>query len=477
MSIAIMNALKVRAHIVVLALTCMGLTSTVTAAASVKVPAYERVQLDNGAVLLLMERHDVPMISVQAVVRGGAVTDPAGQSGMASLLADLLGKGAGKRDAQAFASTLASVGGLLSAAAGTEATVVSGSFMARDQKLMVGLLADMLMRPTLDAAQFEAQRTRDIESIRAAKDSELRSLAPVYGKAALFGNHPYGKAVMGSESGLAAIDRESLVRHYREQFGADRLIIAVAGDFRTADMKSALSSAFTGWGKASAVLPAVPVAEHHSGRRVVLIDAPESVQSYFWAGNVGVARSFAQRAPLDVVNTLFGGRFTSMLNSELRIRTGLSYGAGSRFEKLSEPGAWAMSSFTRTETTIEAIDLALSVLDKLHAAALEPAMLDSGKSYVRGQFPLALETPDQWADTLADLEFYRLDRSYIDGYDAALAAVSATDAQKMIREVFPASTDLTLVVIGQAAAIRDGLKKYGPVTEMKLADATFSTTH
>jgi DNA-directed RNA polymerase len=136
-----------------------------------------------------------------------------------------------------------------------------------------------------------------------------------------------------------------------------------------------------------------------------------------------------------------------------------------------------MSSFTRTETTIEAIDLALSVLDKLHAAALEPAMLDSGKSYVRGQFPLALETPDQWADTLADLEFYRLDRSYIDGYDAALAAVSATDAQKMIREVFPASTDLTLVVIGQAAAIRDGLKKYGPVTEMKLADATFSTTH
>lgn len=474
---AVIDALKSPARIVVLALACLGFTSSISAAAAVRIPAYERVQLDNGAVLLLMERHDVPMISVQAVVRGGAVTDPAGRSGMASLLADLLGKGAGKRDAQAFAGTLASVGGLLSATAGTEAIVVSGSFMARDQKLMVELLADMLMRPTLDAAQFEAQRARDIESIRAAKDSGLRSLTPVYGKAALFGDHPYGKSVIGSESGLAAIDRESLVRHYREQFGADRLIVAVAGDFRTAALKSSLSTAFAGWKKASAARPAVPAAEHRKGRRVVLIDAPESVQSYFWAGNVGVARSFAQRAPLDVVNTLFGGRFTSMLNSELRIRTGLSYGASSRFEKLSEPGAWAMSSFTRTETTIEAIDLALNVLDKLHAAALDPAMLDSGKSYVRGQFPLALETSDQWADTLADLEFYRLDRSYIDGYDAALAAVTAADAQKMIREAIPTSSDLTLVVIGQAATLRDDLRKYGPVTEMKLSDATFSAAH
>ena len=130
---------------------------------------------------------------------------------------------------------------------------------------------------------------------------------------------------------------------------------------------------------------------------MLLIDAPESVQSYFWAGNVAVAKSDPRRAALDVTNTLFGGRFTSMLNTELRIRTGLSYGASSHFDRLLQPGHWALSSFTQTDTTIQALDLALATLDKLHESGLDPTMLESGKSYVQGQYPLALETSAQWA--------------------------------------------------------------------------------
>lgn len=458
-------------------LVCLMLASSAASADSgVKVPAFERVQLDNGAVLLLMERHDVPLIAFNAIVRGGSVADPANQLGMASLLAGLLDKGAGERDALAFANALASVGGVISAKATAESIIVDGSFMSRDQALMIELLADVLQRPQLRADQFESERARQIEFIRATKDSDLDSLAAVYGKAALFATHPYGKPTIGSETGLAAIDHASLARSYREQFGADRLILAVAGDFKAPAMKQKLSKAFAGWQKASAPVLSPAVAPKQVGRRVLLIDAPESAQSYFWAGNVGVARKFEQRAALEVVNTLFGGRFTSMLNSELRIRTGLSYGARSRFERLTQPGSWQMSSYTRTETTVEAIDLALSVLDRLHATQIDAEALASGKSYVQGQFPLGLETADQWAATLAELEFYGLDRSYIDGYANALASVSSTDTAKVVREHFPASTDLTLVVIGQAAKIREGLGKYGPVIEMKLSDPTFAVS-
>ena len=203
------------------------------------------------------------------------------------------------------------------------------------------------------------------------------------------------------------------------------------------------------------------------------MDAPESVQSYFWAGNIAVAKSDPRRAALDVTNTLFGGRFTSMLNSELRIRTGLSYSASSRFDKLQQPGHWALSSFTQTDTTIQALDLALATLDKLHESGLDQAMLESGKSYVQGQYPLALETSGQWASQLATLEFYGLDRRYIDDYSAALAGVTGADAKTVIGEVFPSSASLAIVVVGNASAIREGLRKYGPVTEMKLADPTF----
>jgi predicted Zn-dependent peptidase len=407
------------------------------------------------------------------VVRGGAVSDPAGESGMASLLVGLLEKGSGTRDAVAFAETVASVGGQLETSASTESIAVSGSFLARDQQLMVELLADMLQRPRLELAQFDTLRARQIEFIRAAKESDLAALTPIYGEASLFTAHPYGRPVDGSEASLAAIKHAELQRYYEEQVGADRLILAVAGDFKTAQLKQRISRAFSGWRKASAPLPQVPKAQAVASRRVLLIDAPESVQSYFWAGNVAVAKNDPRRAALDVANTLFGGRFTSMLNSELRIRTGLSYSAGSHFDRLLQPGHWALTSFTQTETTIQALDLALATLDKLHESGLDPTMVDSGKSYVQGQFPLALETAAQWAAQLATLEFYGLDRRYIDDYSAQLGAVTPADAKKVIDEVFPPSTALSIVVVGNASAIREGLRKYGPITEMKLADPTF----
>ena len=443
-------------------------------ARGVTTPPFERVQLPNGAVLLLMERHDVPLIAFNALLRGGAAADPENAAGSASLLAGLLEKGAGKRDAFAFAQTVASVGGQIETGATTEAISISGSFLARDQKLMVELLADMLQRPQLTAGQFESLRNRHIEFIRSAKDSDLAALTPIYGAAALFAAHPYGRPVNGSEASLSALTHADLQRYYQSAVGADRLIVAVAGDFRTSAMKQLLSSAFAGWRKAGAALitPAQP--RPVGSRRVLLVDAPDSVQSYFWAGAVGVPRGDPRRASLDVVNTLFGGRFTSMLNSELRIRTGLSYGASSGFDRMKHAGSWEMSSFTQTATTIEAIDLAFETLTKLHAGSVDPALLASGKTYVQGQFPLAFETSSQWAYQLGNLEFYDLDRDYIDGYAAALEAVSGETATDVVRGVFPKSDEVVMVVIGQAEKIREGLRKYGPITEMKLSDPVFS---
>jgi predicted Zn-dependent peptidase len=460
--------------VVVAALLFIFSTLTVAAGNGVKVPPFERVQLGNGAVILLMERHDVPLITFTAVLRGGAVSDPADESGLASLLVGLLQKGSGSRDAVAFAETVASVGGQIETAASTESITVSGSFLARDQQLMIELLADMLQRPHLELAEFDTLRARQIEFIRAAKESDLAALTPIYGEASLFGTHPYGRTVDGSEASLAQIKHADLQRYYQEQVGADRLILAVAGDFKTAQLKQRISRAFSGWRKAGAPLAQVPQAQPVTGRRVLLIDAPESVQSYFWAGNVAVAKSDPRRAALDIANTLFGGRFTSMLNSELRIRSGLSYSASSHFDRLLQPGYWALSSFTQTDKTIEALDLALATLDKLHQSGLDATLLESGKSYVQGQYPLALETAGQWASQLATLEFYGLDRSYIDNYSAALAGVGGADAKRVIDEVFPSSAQLAIVVVGNAAALRDGLRKYGPVTEMKLADPTFA---
>lgn len=458
-----------------LLLCCAALAMSAFAhAEGVVTPPFERVQLDNGAVLLLMERHDVPLIAFDARVRGGARLDSQERFGTANLLAGLLEKGAGERDALSFAETVASVGGSIQTGATVESISVSGSFLARDRKLMVELLADMLQRPKLDPAQMEALRARQIEFIRAAKDSDLAALTSIYGAAALYRDHPYGNPVVGSESSLAKITLPDIQKFYADHVGADRLIVSVAGDFKSAEMKKLLSNAFSKWRKAGAALPETPAPQKATGRRVLLVDAPESVQSYFWVANIAVSRADPRRPALDLVNTLFGGRFTSMLNSELRIRTGLSYGASSGFDRMQQPGHWEMRSFTRTETTIEAIDLALATLDKLHAGAIDAEALASSRKYVLGQFPLGLETAAQWASQLATLELYGLGPRYIDDYSNALGRVTLQDVERAVGEVIPTSENVVLVVIGKADTLREPLAKYGPVSELRLAEEVWS---
>lgn len=448
--------------------------SNAQSAAGVRMPAYERIVLPNGAILLLMERHDVPLIAFNAVSRGGAITDAPRIAGATGLLAELLVKGAGARNALQFAEAVEAAGGVIEASAGVESLNVSGEFLARDQELMVQLLSDLLQRPRLERDEFEKLRARQIEFIRAAKDSNLGSLLPVYASAALFGDHPYGHVVSGSEASLAALRYEEVRDAYQQQVGGDRLILAVSGDFNAAKMKRLLSEAFGKWRRAGAQLPALAAATPVAGRRVLLVDAPNSVQTYFWIGNVGVSRTHPQRVALDVVNTLFGGRFTSMLNSELRVRSGLTYGASSRFRRMTQPGSWAMSSFTRTESTAEAVDLALQVFENLHGKALDDAALASGKSYVLGQFPTGYETAAQWAGVMGELEFYGLQRDDVDRYAERVAATDASRARRAIVDAFPAAGDLQFVFIGNAAQIRETVAKYGPVTEMKLSEPVFT---
>ncbi|HUQ11854.1 MAG TPA: pitrilysin family protein [Steroidobacteraceae bacterium] len=440
----------------------------------VKVPANQRFVLPNGLTVVLVPKKDVPMIAFSGFVRGGSLADPAGKPGVGSLVAGLLDRGAGKRTAFEFADALEGVGGTFNAGAGAEAISFNGEFLARDRALMIELLADALMRPAFDEKEFAAYRDREIEFIKSAKDSDPSQIVGIYGRAALFGSHPYGRPQGGSERSLAAITLADVRNYHAQNFGADKATVVFAGDLDAAWMKQALTAAFGKWAKASAPARKLDAAARVAGRRVWLIDAPGSVQTYFWVGNVGVDRRYSGRPALDLVNTLYGGRFTSILNTELRIKSGLSYGASSRFTRGSVPGEFAIRSFTQTENTVKALDLTLETLEQLKRGSLAPDMLESARSYVLGQFPLQLETAAHWAGTLADLEFFGLGKDYIEGYGPALLKVDLAETAAVTADAFPRPDAIVMVLIGDAAKIREGVAKYGTVTEFKLTDPDFA---
>jgi len=440
----------------------------------VKIPPHQRLRLANGLKLILLPRADVPLIAVDAIVRGGARLDPEALAGLASVTADMLTRGAGARDAFAFADAVEGAGGSLDAGAHAEAVGLHAVFLRRDRALMLELLADALQRPRFDVSELDRVRERRVEFIKATKDSEPQSLIGNYGRALLFGAHPFAKPIGGSERSLAALQPKDLQHYARDHLGADRTTLVFGGDFDVDELGAEVEAAFGGWRAAKLPLPPLTEAPRVRGRRVRLIDAPESTQTYFWIGNIGVARSYPQRAALEITNTAFGGSFGSMLMQALRVRSGLSYSASSGFRRASVPAEFSIGSFTETPSTTQAVTIALETLDALKRENLGKRAIDSARSYILGQYPQGLETAADWATALAELDLYDLPDSTIDEFPDALRGVDAEQSRQVIAGAFPDSDDVDIVLIGDAAKIRTEAASFGTLSERSLAAPEYS---
>jgi len=274
---------------------------------------------------------------------------------------------------------------------------------------------------------------------------------------------------------LANINHRAVRGYYEDFVGADRLIIAVAGDFAADAMAEKLTAAFADWRAAVAPLPDIEAPQAQTGRRILLVDKPGATQTYFWIGNVGVDIGFPQRAELDIANTLFGGPLMgSLLMDELRVKAGLTYGAYSSLNRPSRAGSVAITSYTKIESTVEAIDLALSLLQKIHLEGFSDELIDSGKNYILGQYAPDFETAEQLAGQFAELEALGLDASFVNDYGDAVAAADGEAIRSVIGDVYPTLDNLVFVIIGDAELIRGEIAKYGPITEMAISEPRFA---
>lgn len=270
----------------------------------------------------------------------------------------------------------------------------------------------------------------------------------------------------GDETSLGAITRDDIIAFYEANYAPGNVILAVVGDFHTAEMEQWLAARFGDWPAKTAAVVKIPEPAPVTGKRLLLVDKPDSTQTYYRIGNLGIARTSADRVQIDVVNTLFGGRFTSMLNTALRIETGLTYGAGSFFDERRQRGPFVISTYTRNATTEKAIDMTMDMLRRLHEKGITEAELKSAKNYLKGQFPPQIETTDQLASAIAELELFGLDAREIDDFSGKVDAMTLEDARRIIKQYFP-SENLVFVLVGKASEIESVAKKYAPQPDRK----------
>ncbi len=442
-------------------------------AGQVRLPDFDRTVLHNGLVVLTMEQHEVPLLEIGLGIRSGASSDPAGKAGTAGLCAAMLRKGTATRTADQISELVDFLGADLGGGAGYDFSSLDMELLAKDAEQGLELMADLVTHPSFPREELDKLRARARDGIRRAKDRPAAVLGR-YAAGFYFGpDHPYGRPAGGDESSLAAIHREDLVTFHRTHYVPGNAVLVMVGDLPRKEMLALARASFGSWTPGPPPPKVVPKAPGARPGRVLLVDKPGSPQAHFAFVGPGITRTDPKRIELKVVNTLFGGRFTSWLNEKLRIEEGLTYGARSGFVSRVGPGYFVIRSYTETRNLPKALDMTVALLGRLHREGPTAPELASVRSYLEGQFPTSLETPDDLADILMTMEMYGLGREEVDGFVSRVRAVGLDEARELVARYFPEHRDMVLVVIGEASKLREALEKYGPVTEKKITDPGF----
>lgn len=432
-----------------------------------RLPAFDTVKLPNGLTVYLMERHEVPLISVRAVIKAGAVNDGA-HAGLSNLTGDALLLGTRAHTKQAIDAAFDFRGARLSGGAGAEASTVQANFARDDAAALLPLFAEIVQQPSFDEAELGKLRERKVSSLKQAKESP-RNVVGLYYRAMLFGAAPYASPASGTVASVSALRQADVQRYYQHYYRPDNAAIVVVGDFQKDAMRQQIEALFGAW-QASGPAPA----PQDNGKviadtaRVWLVNKPDAIETTFLIGGAGIARNDPDYVPLQVLNTILGGRFTSWLNDELRVNSGLTYGANSQFNVLSQTGTFAISSFTASAKTGDALALAHKTYQRLWDQGIDKATLESAKAYVKGQFPPRYETGEQLASLLGDMYASSVGREQIDNFSRDVDSLTPERAKALVDRHFPRK-HLQTVLIGKAADIREVAGKYGDVTELDIS--------
>lgn len=445
----------------------VSLAASSLAFSQAKLPQYTKETLPNGVVIAMSPRTGVPLVHFRVAIKGGVESDPPHMSGLANLTESLLRRGTTKRSASQFAEELDFLGGTFGGGGGRggggggldSATTISSEFLSKDFDAGLDLLSDAILHPAFTDTEVRKELARRINAAIAVKDNAQGAIGS-YFRAAFFGPaHPYGNPP--DEASYRRIERKDIVEYHDRFYVGKNMMIVVTGDFDPATAKTKLAQVFGAAPAGTAYTWGTAPALARRGK-LLLIDKPDATQTYFQIAQPGIDMKNPDRTTLEIINTLFGGRFTSMLNDELRVNSGLTYGASSILEQPRLPGAIAISTYTKTDSTAKAMDMALDVLRRLNEKGITAEQLASAKAYVKGLYPTRrLETMDQIAALIGEIELYGLGRDEVDGYFARIDAITLDKANATIKKYYQTG-DLLFVVLGAADKIREQVKKYDP---------------
>ena len=442
----------------------------------VKLPQPVEKTLANGLRVIVVPKHDIPLVAARLMLKTGAAADPAERDGLASLTATVLTKGTKTKSAEQIARGVEALGATLTSDAGWDSTSVDLSVMSSNLAPAMAYVADVARNATFAKDELERERAQAIDALQVAM-TEPRPLAGMVASRLIFGDAPYGHNLGGTPATLQKIARADVVKFHATHYRPDNAVLVLAGDIQADAAFKLAESQFGSW-KNRGPAPGRPSArkeEPAAKRRVLVIDMPESGQAAVVVGRRGIRRTDAAYMNAIVANSVLGSGYSSRLNQEIRIKRGLSYGAGSSFEPRVDVGPFTARTETKHESAAEVVGIMVGEMSQLSAAAVPEAELTPRKAALIGDFAQSLETTSGIVMRVSSLALYGLPLSDINRYVSGVQAVTAEDVQKFATSNL-GGKDVTVVVAGDASQFVEPLRKqFGEVEVIQPAELDLSS--
>jgi zinc protease len=428
-------------------IACLALARTAHAAE----PLGKRIQLDNGMVLLLAEKHDIPMVTVNMAIKAGNTAAAGDKPGLASITAALLTQGTTRRTAVQISSEIDFIGGSLSTGGGDDFANASLRVLKKDIRTGFDLLSDVVRNPLFEQKEIDRKVKATLAEIRRQKEEPNIVAGEAFQKA-VYGGHAYGMTGDDIAAYLPKLTRQDIIDFYRSRYSPNNTIIAVVGDVSEKEVVSLLNEYFNGWKRNDQPLPAPvapPVIEKTSIRKI-----DKSVtQANIVMGHIGISRGNPDFYTVSVMNYILGGGgFSSRLMDNIRDTRGLAYDVHSSFAAQKETGIFEVGIQTKNESANDVIGETFKEIRRIRSELVSDKELADAKAYLTGSFPLRMDTSDKIAGMLTSIEIYDLGLDYPARYPVLINAVTREDILRAAKQYLHPDAMVVVVVADQEKA-------------------------
>ncbi|GAK60787.1 predicted Zn-dependent peptidases [Candidatus Vecturithrix granuli] len=387
-----------------------------------------RWTLDNGLIVLFLEQHTLPVLSMEAFVDAGQQYETDEQAGLAVLTGQLLDEGTTRRSSFEIAQTIEAVGGSLE----TQSRGVSVQVLSKDIELAMDLLADVLIHPVFDAAQLEKKRQRILTSLEGDEDN-LALVAYNLFREMVYGRHPYHRPYKGYKHTLQQLSRADVVAYFDVYFRPNRTILAIVGDATPEFTYDAVQRCFGDW--EARILPEPPgftIPRPQGCVQKHLERAREQVHVYL--GHPGVTRLNPDFYTLFTLDHILGvgAGFTDRISRKLRDEQGLAYSVSANISLSAEvePGVFSAYIGTSPKNVQRAIEGFLEEIHTIRTTPVSQEELALAQNYITGSYVFNFETSNQLARYLINMERYHLGDQFIWNFPHLIQSVTIEAIQQ-----------------------------------------------